>query len=202
MLDRIRETDGTNLDRSTYHQQMRVETERVNGTAWKLERSQFFTEAADDPAWQAVKSGDWSKSLGIFEDERESLAAEAAKYTRQGSRFCRLRVVEYPVSAYVQWEMHSLKITDEAGMPVRVLTADAVRDLEHGLPLPELVILGTRVLYEVCYDDNWTACGARRIDDPAVISEAAADMTKLWRQAEPLPAYFKREIAPLPPPAS
>ena len=92
MLDRIRDTDGTRLDRSAYHGQMRVETERVNGTAWKLERSQFFTEAADDPAWQAFKSGDWSKSLGIFEDERESLTAEAAKYARQGSRFCRLRM--------------------------------------------------------------------------------------------------------------
>lgn len=105
MLDRVRETHGTRLDRSAYHGQMRVETERVNGTAWKLERSQFFTEAADDPAWQAFKSGDWSKSVDIFEDERESLAAEAAKYARQGSTFCRLRVVEPPVSAYVQWEM-------------------------------------------------------------------------------------------------
>jgi hypothetical protein len=202
MLDRIRETDGTRLDRSAYHGQMRVETERVNGTAWKLERSQLFTEAADDPAWQAFKSGNWSKSLGIFEDERGSLAAEAAKYARQGSKFCRLRVVEHPVSAYVQWEMHSLKITDEAGMPVRVLAADAVRDFERELPLPEVVILGTRVLYEVCYDDQWAAHGARRIDDPVVISHAAADMAELWRQAEPLSAYFKREIAPLPPPVS
>ena len=202
MLDRIRETDGTRLDRSAYHGQMRVETERVNGTAWKLERSQFFTEAADDPAWQAFKSGNWSKSLGIFDDEREILAAEAAKYARQGSRFCRLRIVESPVTSYVQWEMHSLKITDEAGMPVRVLAADAVRDLERGLPLPEVVILGTRVLYEVCYHNSWTARGARRIDDPAVISQAAAEMAELWRQAEPLSAYFKREIAPLPPPIS
>jgi hypothetical protein len=202
MLDRIRETDGTRLDRSAYHGQMRAETERVNGTAWKLERSQFFTEAADDPAWQAFKCGDWSKSLGIFEDERESLVAEAAKYARQGSKFCRLRVVESPVSAYVQWEMHALKVTDEAGMPVRILAADAVRDLERGFPLPEVVILGTRVLYEVCYDASWTACGARRINDPAVITQAATEMAELWRQAEPLPTYFKREIAPLPPPIS
>jgi hypothetical protein len=202
MLNRIRETDGIRLDRSAYHGQMRVETERVNGIAWKLERSQFFSEAADDPAWQAFKSGDWSKSLGIFEDEREGLAAEAAKYARQGSRFCRLRVVEFPVSAYVQWEMHSLKVTDEAGMPVRVLAADAVRDLEHELPLPEIVILGTRVLYEVCYDDQWAARGARRIDDPGVISQSAVEIAELWQRAEPLSVYFEREIAPLPPSVS
>jgi hypothetical protein len=202
MLDRIRETDGTRLDRNAYHGQMREEAARVNGTAWKLERSQFFTEAADDPAWQAFKSGDWSKSLDIFEDERDSLAAEAAKYARQGSEFRRLRVVESPVSAYVQWEMYSLKIIDETGMPVRILAADAVRDLEYDLPLPEVVILGTRVMYEVCYDDRWAARGARRIDDPAVINQAVAEIAELWHRAEPLSAYFKREIAPLPPPVS
>jgi hypothetical protein len=134
MLDRIRETDGTKLDRRPYHEQMRAEIEQVNGIAWKLERSQFFTEAADDPAWQAFQSGDWPKSLDVFEGERESLAAEAAKYARQGSRFCRMRVVEHPISAYVQWEMHSLKIIDETGMPVRVLAASAVRDLERHHP--------------------------------------------------------------------
>lgn len=201
MLDRIRETDGTRLDRRSYHGQMRMEIERANGIAWKLERSQCFTEAADDPAWQAFQSGDWTKSLDVFKEERESLAAEAGKYARQGSRFCRLRVVEHPVSAYVQWEMYSLKIIDEAGMPVRVLATDAVRDLEHAHPLPEVVIVGSRVLYEVCYDDTWAACGARRIDDPAVIGQASAEMAELWREAEPLPTYFEREIAPLPPPA-
>lgn len=179
---------------------MRVETSQVNGTVWKLERSQFFAEAADDPAWQALQAGDWARSLGVFEGEREDLAAEAARYARQGSMFCRLRVVEYPVSAYVQWEMHSLKVVDEAGMPVRVLSAGAVRDRERVRPLPEVVIVGSRVLYEVCYDEGWAACGARRIDDPAVISAAAAEVAELWREAEPVPAFFKREIVPLPPP--
>lgn len=110
-------------------------------------------------------------------------------------------MVEHPISAYVQWEMHSLKIIDETGMPVRVLAADAIRDLERVNPLPEVVIVGSRVLYEVCYDDTWAACGARRIDDPAVIGQAVAEIAELWRKAEPLSAYFEREIAPLPPPA-
>jgi hypothetical protein len=109
-------------------------------------------------------------------------------------------VVERPVSAYVQWEMHSPKIIDECGMPVHVLHADAVRDLERVRPLPEVVIVGTRVLYEVCYDDKWAACGARRVDDPMVIRQAAAEMAELWRTGEPLLTYFKREIALLQPP--
>lgn len=52
------------------------------------------------------------------------------------------------------------------------------------------------------HDAAWAACGARRIDDPVVIGKATAEMAELWRSAEPLPAYFEREVAPLPPPVS
>lgn len=201
MLDRIQEAPGTRLDRKSYHEHMRAETSRVDGAVWKLERSQFFTEAADDPAWTTFVSGDWLKSLAIFESERPGIQAEAAKYARQGSELRRLRIVENPVSAYLQWELQSLRIVDESGMPVRILGADKVRDLEDGGQLPEIVIVGGEVLYEVQYDSQWSACGARRITDRDVIQEATAEMAGLWAEAEPLTAYFAREIAPLPPPS-
>ncbi|SRR5712691_2116606 len=202
MLERIRDLPGTSLDRKSYHAQMRAGTEHITGIAWKLERSQFFTEAADDPAWQAFSSGDWDKSLAVFESEREDLRAEAAKYERQASQFRRLRIVVHPVSAYVQWEMQSLRIIDESGMPIRVLPSGRVRDLERDQPLPEVVIVGDQALFEVRYDEQWTACGAHRIDDRDVIRQAATDMTRLWADAEPLATYFAREIAPLPPPTA
>jgi hypothetical protein len=181
---------------------MRVETEQVSGVIWKLERSQFFSEAPDDAAWQAFVVGDWLKSLEIFESERSSIAAEAAKYKRQGSEFRRLRVIERPVSPYVQWELQSLRIFDESGMPIRVLDAARVGNLERTGSLPEVVIVGDHVLYEVCYDDQWSACGARRIGDPDTIQRASAEIAGLWAEAEPLPAFFSREIVPLPPPAA
>jgi hypothetical protein len=200
MLERIRDLPGTLLDRKSYHEQMRAETERIAGIAWKLERSQFFTEAADDPAWRAFESGDWDKSVAVFESERGDLRAEAARYQRQGSEFRRLRIVDRPVSAYLQWEMQSLRIIDESGMPIRVLLSGKVRGLERGRPLPEVVIAGERALFEVRYDERWIACGARYIDDREVIREATAEMGRLWADAEPLAGYFAREIAPLPPP--
>ncbi len=114
----------------------------------------------------------------------------------------RVRIVEQPVSAYLQWELHSLKITDECGRPVRVLDASQVKDLERDQQLPELVVLGHLVLFEVCYDENWAGCGARRIDDPEVIRRAAGEIAQMWAKAEPLAGYFAREIAPLPIPSA
>jgi hypothetical protein len=49
-------------------------------------------------------------------------------------------------------------------------------------------------------DAEGTAYGVRRIDDPQVIAEAGREVADLYANAEPLPEYFAREIAPLPPP--
>jgi hypothetical protein len=201
MLDRIRQVPGIRLDRKSYHEHMLVETGQVNGIVWKLERSQFFTEPADDPAWNSFVSGDWAKSIETLESERQDIQAEADKYARQDSELRRLRIVEKPPSAYLQWELRSLRIFDESGMPIRVLDATSVRDLEGIGQLPELVFLGDQVLYEVQYDSQWTATGARRIVDHDVIQQAAAEMAALWTEAEPLATYFAREITPLPPPS-
>jgi hypothetical protein len=98
-----------------------------------------------------------------------------------------VRIVERPVSAYLQWELHALKISDESGLLVRVLDASKISDLERDHPLPELVIVGHQVLFEVRYDEHhWAAQGARRIDDPGVMEQAAAEMARLWAMAEPL----------------
>ena len=202
MLNCIRQVPGSRLDRKSYHEHMRTETSQVNGPVWKLERSQVFAEAADDPAWAAFMSGDWDKSLALFESERADIRAEADKYAQQASQLRRLRIVDRPVSAYLQWELQSLRIVDECGMPVRVLDVSQVRYLESDGPLPEVVILGDQVLYDVQYDSQWSACGARRITDRDVIQQAAAEMGGLWAKAEPLAAYFAREIAQLPPPFS
>ncbi|SRR5216683_2081160 len=203
MLDRIRATPGVLLDQNAYSDQYDHETGRLTGVIWKLERAQVFTEDDDDPAWQAFLSGDWERSLAVFESERASRRVEADRYARQGSEFRRVRIIEHPVSAYLQWELHALKISDESGLPIRVLDASKVRDLERDQQLPELVIVGQQVLFEVRYDDqHWAAEGAHRIDDPVVIEQAAAEMARLWAMAEPLAAYFAREIAPLPVPAA
>lgn len=152
MLEHIRQVPGEVLDRATYHAQMARETARLTGITWKLERRQSFTESADDPAWQAFLAGDWEKSLAIFDGERADVSAEAKKYDRQGSELRRLRIVESPVTPYLQWEMQSFRVLHECGLPIRVLDGHQVKHLEREHPLPELVVVGHQALFEVRYD--------------------------------------------------
>jgi hypothetical protein len=110
-----------------------------------------------------------------------------------------VRIVEHPVTPYLQWEMHALRLRAGAGEQIRVVPAEAVGHLEAGQPLPELVVLGGQVLYEVQYDET-TLSGARRIDDPGVIAACRQELSELFDKGEDVLAYFDREIAPLPPP--
>ncbi|SEG80714.1 hypothetical protein SAMN04489712_113137 [Thermomonospora echinospora] len=195
MLERLREVEGTVLDRPAYHADSAREKARLTGVIWKLERAQHFSEP-HDPAWQALMDGDWDRALRIFEEERPGVRENARSYARRGTPFRRLRVVERPVSRYLRWEMHYFRILAEEGFELRVIDAARLAELEREQPVPEVVVLGEKVLYQVRYDEQWAPCGARRITDPQAVRATAAQIAALWEQGEPLIDFFHREIAP------
>ncbi|MFC4866869.1 DUF6879 family protein [Streptomonospora arabica] len=197
IFDRIRAAEGTVLDRPTFHADSDREEEKLDGgVIWKLERAQFFNEL-DDPAWDAFIEGDWTRVLEIFTGEREWIRGEVARYARRGLRFRRLRIVEDPPTPYLQWESHSHRIFVECGHDIRALDAAEVAGLERAAALPELMVYGDRVLYQVRYDEGWTPIGAKRVDDRDLVTEAAAAVAALWKRSEPFPDYFRRVISPL-----
>lgn len=200
MLDQIARLRGEVLDHAAYHRDFARQIDDLRGTIWKLERSQVFREL-DDPSWQAFSSGDWRRSLELLEEDRKAIRTEADGNRRQGLVIKRVRVVERPLSPYVQWELHALRMLAEEGFELSVVPAEDLSDLEIQGQLPEVVVVGMRVLYEVRYRPDWTPCGARRIKTPDVIRTAASEISRLHRKGEPLLRFFEREVAPLPAPA-
>lgn len=199
MLERLRGVSGDTLDHAAYHEDFTKESDGLSGVVWKLERAQTFRESGD-AGWEAFGSGHWDRPLGILDAEREAIRADAQRNAERGLEIRRVRVVESPVSPYPQWEMHALRMLAEEGFGLRVLDASRVGELERVQQLPEIVVIGDRVLYEVRYDAQWTPIGARRIHDPDVIQEARREVADLYDAGEPLIEFFRREISPLPVP--
>jgi uncharacterized protein DUF6879 len=153
------------------------------------------------PSWEAFAAGDWDRALELNEHERDTVRAKVAEGQSLGVESRRLRVLEHPATPYLQWEMQYFRLLAEAGEDLRVIDASRVRHLEADRLLPEIVILGDRVLFEVLYDADGTAYGARRIDDPQVIAETGKKAADLYTAAEQLLDFFAREIAPVPAPS-
>ena len=90
---------------------------------WKLERGQVFAEPGD-ASWEAFDAGDWDEAMRLAEARRADLRRYHEENTAAGIRTRRIRIVSLPVTSYLQWELHLLRLRDEAGGPIRILRAE------------------------------------------------------------------------------
>ncbi|WP_199537377.1 DUF6879 family protein [Spongiactinospora gelatinilytica] len=165
---------------------------------WKLERGQAFAEPGD-ASWEAFDRGDWAEAIRLLEERRADLIAYHREVAAAGTQTCRIRIVELPLTPYLQWELNLLNIRDETGGPIRVLRADDVRDLEARAPLPEIYTMDEKVMYQAVYDEHGVLESARRFDDVDLIRRCRSFIVDLYERGEPIGDFFRREVSHLPP---
>jgi hypothetical protein len=187
------------LDRPTYHADLgRVYAGGI-GFLNKLERGQHFQERGF-PSWEAFAGGDWETSLALADERREDYAREIRRASELGVTHRRLRVVEFPVTPYVQWELFVLRVRVDVGDAIKIIDARDISSIERNHLVPEVVILGDVVMYEVVYDEDGNAAGANRYTDSSLIRETNAGFDALYERGEGFYDFFDREIVPLAPP--
>ncbi|MFJ6660287.1 DUF6879 family protein [Streptomyces sp. NPDC091377] len=189
------------MDRSAYHADFRRAYSAGIEYLNKLERGQNFKERGF-ASWEAFAAGEWDQAISLVQEKRDVYAEQFREAARLNILQRRLRVVEFPVTPYVQWEFFVLRLRVELGDNIRVLDARKISDIEKDRPVPEVVILGDAAMYEVLYDDDGNAMGARRFSDPALIQETSAGFDALYERGDDFHDFFDREIAPLAPPAT
>ena len=165
---------------------------------WKLERRQTFREPGN-ASWAASARGDWDRAIELLHHARDNVREFQRKILDHGFEFRRLRIVEKPYSPYLIWELNSILIRHEYGERIRVLPSAQVSALESGGVLPEILVLGGEVVYEVVYDDSGTATGAVRATRPDTVRSWAEFIRGLFGRGENLADFFAREIAGLRP---
>lgn len=187
------------LDRPTYHADLGQVYSSGIGFLNKLERGQHFQERGF-PSWEAFAGGDWERALSLADERREEYAREIRRAADLGVTHRRLRVVEFPVTPYVQWELFVLRVRVDAGDAIKVIDARDISGIESNHLVPEVVILGDVVMYEVVYDEEGNAAGAKRYTDSSLVRETNAGFDALYERGEGFYEFFDREIVPLAPP--
>lgn len=165
---------------------------------WKLERRQTFREP-NNASWEASARGEWDRAIELLHQARDNVREYQRKILDHGFEFRRLRIVEKPYSPYLIWELNSILIRHEYGERIRVLPAAELSGLEIGEPLPEILVLGTDVVYQVIYDETGTATGAVRTTRSDTVRSWAGFIRGLFGRGENLADFFVREIAGLRP---
>lgn len=166
---------------------------------WKLERQQFFKEPGN-ASWEAFAKGDWQESMRIIEDERPGMIDYYRKIEELGFANRRVRVVEQPITPYLQWELHVLRMRDQYGGKVRIVTGEQVADFERDAPLPEIYTHGTTVMYQAVYGDDGVLESARRFVDRDLVVRCQRFIQDLYEIGQPLEPFFNEHVAVLPQP--
>jgi hypothetical protein len=146
---------------------------------WKLERGQTFAEPGD-ASWEAFNRGEWAESMHRLEVRRDDLLSYHREASEAGVSTYRIRVVEKPLSAYLQWELSLLKIRDETGGPIRVISRSEVAEFETDGPLPEIYAFGDQVMYQAVYDYSGVLECALKYTDLGLVArsrDSSADST-------------------------
>ncbi|MFJ2218086.1 DUF6879 family protein [Streptomyces sp. NPDC101062] len=195
------EHQGQRLLRADYGRDFQQRDEKITGRdSWKFERRQHFEELGS-PSWEAFHRGDWTEALRLMAENGATYWAKVSQEDRErGSIFHRVRIVEEPLTPYLQWELNSLRIQAEYGLPIRVVSGDQLKALEATAPLPEIVVLGSQVLYEVVYTEAGLLDGAIRISDSGLIKSWESFIKELYEGGEDIISYVDRQVAHLPPP--
>ncbi|WP_103529664.1 DUF6879 family protein [Streptomyces sp. SM12] len=198
---RLRPAPGTGerLATADYRTEFRAVQGDLRGRgSWKFERRQEFVESGE--SWRSFQEGDWAAAVRLHERQHSAYAERVERLREHGAPFRRVRVVEQPLTPYLQWEMQAFRVQAAAGEQIRVITPAALAGLEPEGPLPEVVVLGDRVLYEVVYTERGALDGAVRHVDPELIACWSGFVEELYAAGEDLLVWFGREVSHLPPP--
>lgn len=191
---------GERLDLSAYYADFDENYARAS-EFWKLERGQVYAEPGSEN-WRAFDRGDWEESMRLSEERRAELTDSRRQDAVRGMTARRVRIVSFPLSAYLHWELYVLKMRDETGEAIRILLDEEVTDLEDRGPLPDLNLMDSGVMYEVIYNGRGVSDHAIRYTDQALVGQCRGFIAGLFGRGEPIGEFFKREIARLPPPRS
>jgi hypothetical protein len=194
-------SQGVRLSLEEYQDDFRQrELEIRNHDSWKFERRQDFQELYS-MSWRAMRRGDWDGALKLMEDRQGELRKTVLEDLKErGTTFHRVRVVEEPLTPYVQWELHSLRVRAQCGEPCRVVGTETIRDLESADPLPEVVVLGGRTFYEVVYNEDGFLDGGVRFTSPDLIEAWESFVKELYDSGQDVISYVDEYVAKLPPP--
>lgn len=166
---------------------------------WKLERRQHFREPGG-ASWEAFARGDWDDALHLIEAGRDALKRAAREAAEHRSHLTRVRVVERPITPYLQWELYALRLHAEYGEHIRVIGPGLIREYEARGPLPEIITLGPDAFYEILYDEDGVCEGAVRYLGADGTARVVEFIRRPYDAGEDLGTYFDREVARLEPP--
>ena len=157
-------------------------------TAWRLEARDNYTEPGEDEPLERFRAGERADSPWTIEWFR-SWAEAVQRWTGEGKRMERVRVVTEPLTEYIQWELDLAQLNTTAGEDIRYLPRTRARELE--LPDEDFWLFDSRFAAVLRFGDNDVRVGVEVIDDPVEVLRRCQWRDIAWHYAIPYRDYAR-----------
>ncbi len=110
-------------------------------------------------------------------------ASKVSRWSAQGKRMARVRVITEPLTADVRYLLHIARLNVAAGDEIRYLPRQRARELELGLPDEDYWIFDATTAAVIHFDEEDRPVGQELIDDPAEIVRRLRWFDAAWHHS-------------------
>lgn len=189
----LAEHTGTPLDLAAFRDEFNRQFPLTGPQGfWKLESRQTYQEP-DSLSLAAYNEGRHADALTLLLDRQDELETYYRDIEQAGFYTRRVRLVTYPISHYLRWELGLLRIRHQLGGLTHVINPDQHPELRD-TPQPDVIVLGNTVAYELHYTHDGLHTGATRHTDPQLITASRDYISTLFTAGEPVDTFIALDL--------
>ncbi|MEC3974869.1 DUF6879 family protein [Amycolatopsis sp. H20-H5] len=171
-------------------------TERLKYRTVKLEREQNFQESGN-ASWEALIAGDYARSIELIEQDRKSLEQQRKPFDDAEVPFYRVRVIQYPLSDYVKWELAHFKLNVEEGETISIVDTARIADIELDTSLKDFVLFDDFLMLSYDYTLDGLPLDTYLVTDTEYLREMSELADELLARAWPFERHPHEPLIPL-----
>jgi hypothetical protein len=184
---------STRLDLDGFGSAFASAWSRIESRFLKLECWQAYQELETNESQAAYKRGDVDAARRLLQREAEADRPLYEDVRRRNIEYARVRLVQEPLTAYLEYELLSYRIRAEMGETIEVVRC------EPGLHLPDeqhfdflLFDQHTALVHDYGNGGFGLQSGGWLTHEPGVIAALGKKITKLRQQAVSLQKYLMK----------
>ncbi|WP_370948127.1 DUF6879 family protein [Amycolatopsis sp. cg5] len=183
------------VDRPAFRKEFWQATERLRTRTVKVEWGQTFQEPGN-PSWEAFAAGDFRKALDLIEQNREDHVRQQRVFDDTGTPFYRIRVIKFPLSDYLKWELAHFRLNAEMGERIFLAKSGSIADIVLTVDLDDFTLFDEFLMLATEYTEEGAFKGAHIVRDERYLSQVSALADKLLDRSLPYEDFPLKEYIP------
>ncbi|GII75728.1 hypothetical protein Sru01_07100 [Sphaerisporangium rufum] len=180
---------GRPLTLDEFGQEFAAAWSRIGRRFLKVECWQTYQELDGTRSQEAYRRGDVERALELLEQEAEADRPLYEDVRIRGLEYCRIRLVQEPLTPYLDYELLAYRIRAKLGEIIEIVRCAMTSSLPND-EFFDFLLFDRRTALIHDYGDTGRQAGGWLIDDPAVLQALEDRAVELRRTAVPLAEFM------------